>query len=369
MNRLAACLALGGGLSLFPLYADFTYQQTSKITGGTIVRMMKLVPGGGKALEPQNSTVIVKGDRLATVSDRNIHIIDLDKEVMIEIDIEKKTYAAITFAEYKQALLAMQEKMAQQMKQAKGAEMNFKFDVKETGATRNIIGLDTKQVLLTLAMETKDPQSGQAGEMQFLNDMWLAKGISGYGEVRDFYRRFAEKLAYDINMMRMGGMMMSQPGMSEGMAKMAKEAAKLEGVPVVQITRILGMGGPGGQMPEMPSGADVNTAMKEGVEQEAAGSAARSVGGRFGGLAGAAAGGMLGGLGRKKKEAPKDDQPPVQQPRKETAPAGPAAFMEMTTELASFSSGPVDLSKFSVPAGFKEIEHPMKKAVREVNKR
>ncbi|MBI5084694.1 MAG: hypothetical protein HZB13_08865 [Acidobacteria bacterium] len=369
MNRMALCLALGGGLTLLPLRADFTYQQTSKITGGTIVRMMKLVPGGGKALEPQNNTVIVRGDRLATISDRNIHIIDVGKEMMVEIDLEKKTYSAITFAEFKQALLATQEKMAQQMKQANGAEMSFKFDVKETGATRNIIGLDTKEMLLTVAMETKDAQSGQSGQMQILNDMWLAKGIAGYAEVKDFYRRFAEKMAYDINMLRMGGMLTSQPGMSEGMAKMAKEAAKLEGVPVVQVTRMLGVGGPGGQMPEMPSGADVNAAMKQGAEQEATGSAARSVGGRFGGLAGAAAGGMLGGFGRKKKDAPKDDQPPTEQPKKQAAPAGPTAFMEMTTELQSFSSAPVDVSKFSVPSGFKEIEHPMKKALRDMNKR
>jgi hypothetical protein len=370
MNRLALCLVAAGSLSLLPLRADFTYEQTSRITGGSIVRMMKLVPGGGKALEPQKSTVIVKGNRMAHVSDTRISLIDLDKELMTEIDLEKKTYAVITFEEFRKALLAMQQKMSQQTKQGDAPNIDFKIDVKDTGAAKNIIGLDTKQMILTLAMEATDAKSGQKSQMQIVNDMWLAKGIAGYGEVKEFYKRYAEKLAFDLNMIRMGRMAMAQPGMADGMAKMAKEASKLEGVPVVQVTRMLGMGGPGGDMPEMPTSADMGAAAKQSAEQDAAGSAARSVGGRFGGLAGAAAGGMLGGFGRKKpKEQPKEDAqgaPPPPPPP--AAPKGPAAFMEMTTELAAFSMG-ADTSKFAVPAGFKEVEHDMKKAIREMEKK
>jgi hypothetical protein len=38
--------------------------------------------------------------------------------------------------------------------------------------------------------------------------------------------------------------------------------------------------------------------------------------------------------------------------------------MEMTTELTSFSSAPVDGSKLQVPAGFKQVEHDMAKALK-----
>jgi hypothetical protein len=38
--------------------------------------------------------------------------------------------------------------------------------------------------------------------------------------------------------------------------------------------------------------------------------------------------------------------------------------MEMTTELSGFSSAPVDPSKFEVPAGFKQVESEMMKAMR-----
>jgi hypothetical protein len=39
-------------------------------------------------------------------------------------------------------------------------------------------------------------------------------------------------------------------------------------------------------------------------------------------------------------------------------------MMEMTTELMSFSSAPVDASKFEVPPAFKQVEHPMTKALK-----
>jgi hypothetical protein len=38
--------------------------------------------------------------------------------------------------------------------------------------------------------------------------------------------------------------------------------------------------------------------------------------------------------------------------------------MEITSELSGFSSGPVDASKFEVPAGFKQVESEMLKRSR-----
>ena len=42
----------------------------------------------------------------------------------------------------------------------------------------------------------------------------------------------------------------------------------------------------------------------------------------------------------------------------------PGTLMELTTELTAFSSGAVDSAKLSVPAGFKQVEHPMAKELR-----
>ena len=39
-----------------------------------MVRMMRMVPGGGKALEPQTQSVLIQGNRMATVSARDIQV-------------------------------------------------------------------------------------------------------------------------------------------------------------------------------------------------------------------------------------------------------------------------------------------------------
>jgi hypothetical protein len=83
-----------------------------------------------------------------------------------------------------------------------------------------------------------------------------------------------------------------------------------------------------------------------------------SVGGALGGALGGRLG--LGGLGRKKPA----DQPaaPANAPAAGGQASGaPGSLLEMTTELSSFSSNPVDASLFAVPAGFKKVDSDLKK--------
>jgi hypothetical protein len=354
--RLLATLAAFCGFTLLPLMADFSYQQTSRITGGSMMRMMKMVPGGGKALEPQVSSQLFRGGQMASVSSTAIDVIDVDRQVMTHIDLEKKTYATITFAEFRQALDAISKKMQQQMGQQQNqASMDFRVDVKDGGQSKVIEGMSTNLMKMLLAMDVKDQKSGQATTVNMDMDMWMTKDVPGYDEVKKFHQKYAEAVGMTPEMVRMSRMAMGQPGLGEGMAKMMKEASKLQGVPLLQVTRMTGIGGPGGEMPEvkMPSGKEVGDA--------AATSAVSSALGRIGGIGG------LGGFGRKKKEAPKEEPKPAEQPK--PAPSGPpqpSVFMEMTSEMSGFSTAAVDGSKFSAPAGFKEVEHDMKKAIREM---
>lgn len=366
MRFTGASLVLTGTLLLCPLWGDFTYEQKTQITGGSLTRMMRMVPGGGKALEPTTSTVYLKGNRMATVTPHNIHIIDLDKETMTDVNLDKKTYSVMTFAEFGQAMEGMQKRMAGRGQQNSDAEMNFKMDVQKTGQVKVVSGLNTSETILKLTMETKDKKTGQTADVNFDSDMWMAKDIPGYAEVKRFHTQMAQKLAYNLDSMKISQMAM-QPGMGQGMAQLAKEASKLDGIPVLQVMKMQGMGGPGGMPPQQegpppPSAGDV----AQTAQTDAAGAAAgRATGGRFGGLAGAAAGGMLGGFGRKKKQA--DPPPAAEQPKPAAQPqaAGPQALMEITTEWTSFSAGAVDASNFNVPAGFKEVESDMKKMIRE----
>jgi hypothetical protein len=101
----------------------------------------------------------------------------------------------------------------------------------------------------------------------------------------------------------------------------------------------------------MPSGAELGGAAAESVAGAALGRL-----GRLGGL---------GGFGRKKKQ---EEPPPPPKKTDEAKKGESGVLLEATTENSNFSSGAVDAAKFTVPAGFKEVEHEMKKVLREASK-
>jgi hypothetical protein len=344
--------------------ADFSYEQTTSVTGGAMAGMMRVAGAFSKSLrEPMKSTIIVRGDRMATVSPERISIIDLKTETFTDVDLKKRTYATITFADMGRAMEQMAQKMSQQ-KKAEGADVRFTAKVTPTGQSRVVSGLNTKQTIVTLAMEGTDAKTGDKGAMEFTMDMWMAPDIAGYDEVRSFYQRMAQKVAWNPMGGAMGAMMAQH---AKGMSELVKEMSKLEGVPVLQITKI------GGAGTGMPSDTETASAQRQDAPpppdvKEAAGQAAAGAAlgrsGRLGGLAGGLGG--FGGFGRKKKqEAPPEPPAAPQAPAAPAAPqSGSASLMEMTTELTGFSSAAVDGSKLDVPAGFKQVEHDMAKALK-----
>lgn len=361
-----ACLAV-------PALADFSYQEKSQMTGGALLSMMRaLGPFAKSAREPMVSRVLVSGDRMAHVSDKSIRVVDLTKETITEINLEKKTYTVITFAQMAEASAKAMEQAQQKMKEAKkeqaGApqvKMDFSVSVKETGRTRNISGLDTKEFLMLMDMEGTDPQTNQKTTMTMATNAWLAPKVPGYEEVQDFYKRMAMKMAANVplNAMAAGMGAMMSATFSQGAAKMAEEMSKMDGIQVLQVMR---MGAkeqmdpnapPQSELPpgSQPEGKTVSQAAGDAAARSAADSAA----GRLGRVAGL---GGLGGFGRRKKAEPPPEQPPAQAPA-QPAP-GSGVLMEMTTELGGFSSAPVDKTQFGVPAGFKQEEHPMLKMLR-----
>ncbi len=349
--RIGAMVALGAGVAL----ADFSYEQTTKITGGIMAKLAGTF--ARKALEPTRTAVIVKGDRMATVGPQAAHIIDLSKETITDVNFQKKTYSVITFAQMKQAL----EHAAQRARgrQGEAPEMNVSASVKETGQTRQIAGLNAREVILTFEMEAADAQSGGKGGMVVTADMWLAPNVAGYNEVREFHQRMAAKLDWTPGSFPS----MGQAGLAKGMAQLAKEAAKLDGVPVLQITKMGGKGEAGGAPAAQSQPAPEGPAARDAAEGAAVGAAAGRLGGRLGGLGG------LGGLGRRKKSEPKEpEKPATPAPQPSQQPSGaagaPASLFEATTELSGFSSALADASKFEVPAGFKQVESEMIKALR-----
>src|SRR5579863_10655327 len=106
-----------------PAGADFKYTETSQMTGGSLLTMMKFVSrfsrGDAKKqekdmLRPISTTHYVKGDRLRTDNeDGTSQIIDVGGRHVIFIDNNNKTYAVATFDQIKAAM----EQAAQQMQQ------------------------------------------------------------------------------------------------------------------------------------------------------------------------------------------------------------------------------------------------------------
>lgn len=323
-------IAVGGVLALAGasiLTADFSYQETSTITGGAIASVMKVASVFSKSVgAPIRSTVLLKGNKMMHRSENSATLIDLDAQTFTTIDFQKKTYSVMTFDQMRQAMEDAMKKAKSSKDQS--ADVNFKVSLDNTGKTRQVSGLDAKEAVLRMEMQGTDKKSGESGAMYITNDLWIAPVGAGYAEVRDFERRMAEKITWTAS----GNMFMAQPEVANGMASAAKEIAKIDGIPVLQVMSM-------GATPQTPNpdAADAKPAPAEEPKTEKQG-----MGGALGRLGG------IGGFGRKKAE-----------PQPEQSTAAPGSMLEMRTEMTNFSNTSIDDAQLAIPAGFKKIETKM----------
>jgi hypothetical protein len=337
MLRRVAWIAGVALISSSTLLADFSYDETSAITGGMVEKMMKFAGAfSKKANQPVNTTIAVKGNKMVRRSEDNATIIDADAETITTISFQKRTYSVMTFEQMRQ----MMDQMSQKMKQNNN-QMQFKVSVKPTGATREISGLNTKEVLVTMQMEATDQQSGQQGGMVITSDMWIAPSIRGYDEVRAFYKRVSQKLNWAPGTNMLAG----NPLVSQGLSEAYKQASEMEGVPVEQTITI------GGQ-PALANGNPPQSTPPQQQQQPSdTGQGRPSIGGAMG----SALAGHFGFGHRRSKN--QDQNQEQQQPSQGTStPSDAGALMVMNTSSSNFSSNPVDSSLFTVPAGFTQIQ-------------
>ncbi len=369
MINLRSSAVLGLCLATAPsLLADFTYQETTKITGGAVVGMMKVAGmfshEARKLGEPMISSVYLKGNVMARVNDTDTEIIDLDRGTVTTINHHDKTYTVMTFEQMRQQMEAARQeaekKQAQETKSAstKSSEpppdMKFKVNVRNTGANKAVAGLQASEAILAMELEATDKKSGQSGSLAMTNDMWLAPEIPGYEEIRDFERRYALKMGMVLRGAINPSMLALQPGMGQGLADMMKEMSKLKGVPVLQVMRVgatpNGEPLPAASEAPLPPAAELPT-VGEMAQQTAASAATSAITSHMGAM-GSALGGLsagLGGFGRKKKS----DAPPA---NTTAATATSAVLIESSTELTNFSSAKVDGSHLDVPSGYKQVQ-------------
>ena len=335
-------------------FADFQYSQTTKITGGALVSMTKTLGVFSKSArqmtDPQTSTIMLKNNMLRTEhSDGRIEIIDADGKRFITIDNTNKTYSSMTFDEFKAALQKAQERAKEQQAkevskhpEAANVKITPKIDVQETGATRTVLNLPTKEVKMKIdmQMESTDPKAQEKAEsmsMTVTSDSWVAASIPGYGEVRDFYLKLAKELDWLPGTMgSMAGMNMN-PQMGPAMEEFRKSSVKLQGMPLLQ-TMTMGMGAQGqqAQAPQAQPTAQQSEDSKPTSAREALG---KGLGGMF---------------GRKKKQDQDNSNNSGNSSGQSSSNSG--SLMDMQTEVTSYSSNSLDKGLFEVPAGFTQVQ-------------
>jgi hypothetical protein len=348
------------------MLADYSYQETTQITGGSVVSMLKMAGAlssqARKAGEPVVSSIYLKGNRLANVSADSIEIIDLDKETVTHVDVAKRTYTVLTFQQMKDQVANARKQMESQPAPKPAAQpaappanpdnvqLSFDVKVRETGATKVVSGLDAKEAIMTMTMNATDQTTQQTGAMAVTNDMWLVPEVPGYAQIGEFYKRMAGKMGSmtaGIGM-DLSKMVAQTPGASQALTDMGKEMQKIKGVPILQIMR-MGTTINGQPLPaasEAPLPPDNTPAMPSGsdIAKQSAASAITSHLGALGGF---------GGFGKKKQAAP-----PPADPATNSANATPTSsvLMESQTTVSTFSSASVDESHFAIPAGYKLIQ-------------
>ncbi len=387
LSHAARVLAAGACLaSAVPMFADFHYQETTEITGGSIVGLMKMAgtfsSQARKANQPITSTVLLKGNRMARIQPDSAEIIDLDRETITHIDNVKRQYTVTTFEQMRQQMIEAEQKAKEKQAETKAdstpppaqdqnVDTSFEVHVRDTGATKQISGQDTKEAILTMQMIAKDKSTQQTGALGITNDMWLAPEMAGYDEMRAFNEKFAKKMGRVFSGSETYSSLMAQPGAAKGMAGLATEISKIKGVPIMQVMR-MGSTADGKPLPaasEAPLPASTGPAMPSAgdVAQQTATS---MIANKLGGLAGM--GGSFSGLGRRKKaEAKQDAAEAVDQAGNTVAstattkPQGSAnanpavgVLIESHTTMSDFSTDPIEASRFDVPADYKQVTAP-----------
>src|SRR6202453_4938678 len=260
------------------MFAEASYQETTQVTGGSMVDSFKSVSflskSMGNMFAPMTTTTMVHGNQKAVVGKDSTEITDLDRETITRIDNIHKTYTVTTFAQMRQAIANMPKQMEQAQEQVKQAQAqqaaqqpktdlktSFEVSAKNTGVSKEVNGLTAQEQEVTMQMHITDPNAPPTEAVNSITyvittDAWIAPDPPEVKEIQDFDMRMGQKLmagvdlsAWKSQMSQNAGMAQlfgGKPGSAEAVAQMSKEIAKLKGTRVMEVTRMGGSGtGPG----------------------------------------------------------------------------------------------------------------------------
>jgi hypothetical protein len=241
MTKHIFAAALSSALLISHVHADVkTTERTQVKFEGMLGRVIGLF-GGSK---PLSSTVAVSGDRKATLGENGSgRIIDLGEEKIYDLDGRRKTYTVTTFEELRRRMKEAQEEAAKEAEKSgekpeeqTAPEYEIDFDVKETGAAKDMAGHSTRQVISTVTLRQKGKTLEEGGGLVLTSDMWIAPRIAALDEIAAFDRKFAEKVYGEMAAMtadQLAALLAMHPGFQKAQERLAKEGAKLQGTPLM----------------------------------------------------------------------------------------------------------------------------------------
>ena len=291
------------------------------------------------------TVVALRGDRKATFGENTGTIVDLAEEKVYDLDMKKKSYRVITFAEMRRQIEEARKKAEEEIRKAQAEEakstpqktaepsaqeqpnVEVDFDVKETGQHKTINGFDTREVVMTIAMREKGKTLEQSGGLVITSDMWITATVAAMKELIDFEIRYVKQLAgtetFGASVEQMQTAIAAHPMLRQGLARMAEEGRKMEGTPI--LTTITA---------DAVKSAEQVAAEEKNKPEESKSSTPTSVSG------------LIGGFGRRLGQKKPD----------ETSAAKPkdrATFMTINTERLSITTS-ASAADVAIPQGFKE---------------
>jgi len=327
-------------LSSYSARADVRADEKTRVElAGVLGRVMNIF-GGRSAREGATSTVIVKGDRRATLGEDTGQIVDLAEEKVYDLDLKRKSYKVTTFAELRRRFEEQQRKAAESARREEPSaketpaerdpnakEVEIDFDVKNTGQTKTLNGFQTREAVMTVTVREKGKTLEQGGGMVVTSEIWLAPTVKAMKDVTDFDMRYAQKLyggLAGVSAEQMAAALAMYPMLKPAIGKMSAEGAKLEGTAIQTTTT----------MDAVKSQEQLQQDAKASTSTDTNDSKPTSIGG-------------LGGmLARKMQKRGSDD-------KDGGATKARATFMTTTHEVLKIATD-VAAADVAVPAGFRE---------------
>lgn len=346
-SRTAAAVALSASLafaSSAALHADVRSDQRTKFQLAGVLGKVVNFFGGKAAREGVTSTVAVKGDRKLTMNDTTGQIVDLAEEKIYDIDVKKKQYSVMTFADLRRRMEEAKKKAEEDAKKAEASgdkdvpqrdpnakEYEVDFEVKNTSEKKDINGFATTQSIMTITVREKGKTLQESGGIVLTSDLWMTPSIPAMKEISEFDLKYAQKLFGPMmtgaSPQEMAQAMAMYPAMKPALEKMAAEGAKLQGTPILTSTTL----------DAVKSAEQVAAEAKSSKDSASSGSDTPT-----------SVGGLLGGIGRRMAQRKSND----------SAAAGPkdrATIMTMSNEVLKVATA-VSAEEVAVPANYKLVK-------------